>query len=276
MAKKVKEDLDGSISDYSFDAEGVQNMSYCPPEWGQKKAAWPDRDVCLCIPAYKEINGQVMFIFMALAMKYRQGIRLEMRWGDSMIARSRNQLAKRFMDTGATWSIWFDTDMLFPFGHSGIYKQFLGAPANGIAEKYLSHHTIERMIGWKKSVIGGCYWDRMGQGRLIAAGSQPILNPIPSDTLYAANFCGTGCLAVNRQVFLDIAKKFPDTYPEDRVGNECGFFTPFMKGGRMTGEDEAFGWRANEAGHPTYIDLGLICGHIGTAVHSLPVNGSKI
>ena len=189
MAKKAKEDpSDGSIADYSFDAEGVMNMSYCPPEWGPKKAAWPDRDVCLCIPAYKPLDGQVVFTFMALAMKYRQGIRLEMRWNDSMIARSRNQLAKRFLDTGASWCIWFDTDMLFPIGHSGIFAQFLGAPARSIAEKYLNHHTIERLLSWKRNVVGGCYWDRLGTGRLIAAGSQPILNPIPSDTLYAANF----------------------------------------------------------------------------------------
>lgn len=278
MAKKaVKDSSDGAYTASSFDAEGILNMSYAPPEWGNKKAAWPDRDVCLCLPVYKPIEGQVMFTFMALAMKYKQGIRLEMRWGDSMIARSRNQLAKRFLDSGASWSIWFDSDMLFPLGHSGIFGQFLGEEAKRrIGEKYLSVSTIERLISWGRTVVGGCYWDRLGQGRLIAAGNAPILNPIPSDTLYAAKFCGTGCLAVHRNVFLAIAEKFPETFSNDRIGNECGFFTPRMNGGRMEGEDEAFAWRATEAGHPTYIDLGIICGHMGSAVHSIPQQGSKI
>lgn len=267
---------DGAIYNFSIDKEGIENLSYCPPEWGGKKGAWPDKDVCLCIPVYRFIEWRTVFSFMAIAMKYRQGIRLELRGGDSMIARSRNQLAKRFLDTGATWAVWFDDDMIFPIGHPGWYKQTLGEGAKFIPEKLAGVHVIERLYSWGKTIVGGCYWDKIGQGRLIAAGTQPILNPIPSDTLYAAKFCGTGCLIVHRQVFLDIAKKFPETFSEDRVGNECGFFTPFMDEGRMLGEDEAFGWRATEAGHPTYIDLGLICGHIGTVVHSIPLKGSKI
>lgn len=266
---------DGAIMDSVWDADGCLNMSYCPPEWGQKKAAWQGRDVCLVLPCYKDLNWKVVFNFMAIAMKYRQAIRLEMRQ-DSMIARSRNQLAKRFLDTGATWLISFDSDMLFPMGHSGMYGQLLGPASKIIGEKFLGINTIERLISWDRTIIGGCYWDRGGQGRLIAAGNQPLTSPIPSDTLYAAKFCGTGCLAINRQVFLDVAKKFPETFSDDRLGNESGFYTPFMQGGRMLGEDEAFGWRATEAGHPTYIDLGLICGHIGETVHSLPITGSKI
>lgn len=266
---------DGAIMEAHFDADSCLNMSYCPPEWGKKKAAWPGRDVCLVLPCYKDFNWKVVYNFMAIAMKYRQAIRLEMR-EDSMVARSRNQLAKRFLDTGASWLICFDTDMLFPMGHAGIYGQLLGASAKIIGNNFLGLNTIERMISWNKSIVGGCYWDRSGGGRLIAAGTQPILNPIPSDTLYAAKFCGTGCLAINRQVFLDIAAKFTETFADDRLGNESGFYTPIMQGGRMMGEDEAFGWRATEAGHPTYIDLGLICGHIGTTIHSLPLTGSKI
>ncbi len=267
---------DGAVMDVSYDAEGNTNMTYCPPEWGKKKAAWQGRDVCLVLPCYKDFNWQVVFNFMAIAMKYRQAIRLEMRQ-DSMIARSRNQLAKRFLDTGATWLISFDSDMLFPLGHAGIYGTLLGpASAKLIGNQYLGLSVIERLISWDRTIVGGCYWDRGGGGRLIAGGSQALTSPIPSNTLYAANFCGTGCLAINRQVFLDIAKKFPETFADDRQGNESGFYTPFMRDGRMLGEDEAFGWRATEAGHPTYIDLGLICGHIGTTVHSLPLTGSKI
>jgi hypothetical protein len=103
------------------------------------------------------------------------------------------------------------------------------------------------------------------------------MKPIPHNSLQPIGFNGTGCLAIHRQVFLDIAAKFPETFSPQSLGNECGFFTNIQTPQRMLGEDESFAWRANEAGHPTFLDLGLLCGHIGTGnVHALPAQGSKI
>jgi hypothetical protein len=255
-------------------ADGVANCSYCPPEWGKKKKAWEGRDVCVCIPTYGPLPEAAFFSFMCIAMRYRMGIRLEHRGNDSMIARSRNQLAKRFLKTEATWAIWLDSDMVFPFGHAGAFATMTGM--KNLPHKFADCHVIERLISHGKSVVGGCYWDRMGQGRLIAGGSKPILSPIPSDSLAAVDFVGTGCLAVNRQVFLDIATKFPETMTEESLGNECGFFTPIQGERRMKGEDESFAWRATQAGHPSYIDLGLICGHVGQTIHGMPEKGSRI
>jgi hypothetical protein len=145
-----------------------------------------------------------------------------------------------------------------------------------LPEKYLKINTIERLISHGKTVVGGCYWDRRGGGKLIAGGNQAILHPIPSDTLQAVAFVGTGCLAVHRQVFLDVAKKFPETLSEDSLGNECGFFTNIQTPQRMMGEDESFAKRATDAGHPSYLDLAIICGHYGQNVHGLPPSGSKM
>lgn len=273
-SKEEKIEEDGSQMSSNFDASGCLNMSYCPPEWGKKKAAWEGRDVCLCIPSYKEIPGPTFFTLMALAMKYRMGIQLHHRDDDSMITRSRNHLAKRFLDSKATWSIWFDTDMVFPFGNAGVYRTLTGMEK--LPEKYLAVNTIERLISWNRTIVGGCYWDRRGSGKLIAGGNQPILNPIPSDTLQPVAFVGTGCLAVKRQVFLDIVEKFPETLHADSLGNESGFFTNIQTPSRMLGEDESFAKRATEAGHPSYLDLGIICGHLGKNCHGLPTQGSKI
>lgn len=234
---------------------------------------WEGKDVCLCLPIYKECHPRYMFCIMAMWDKEK--MRLEMRDNDSMIARSRNQIAKRFLDTGCTWSVWFDDDMIFPFGNAGIYYTFLGQP-NHVPHEFLNVHTINRLISWNKTVVGGCYWDRRGSGRMIAGGSQPILSPIPSNTLAPVKFVGTGCLAVHRQVYLDVLEKFPDILSDQNLGNESGFFTPIQGKDRMWGEDESFAWRATEAGHPSYLDLGIICGHYGTVPQSLPKSGSKL
>lgn len=259
---------------YTIDDDGIVNSSFVPAEWGRKKKLWEGRDVCLCIPTNKPIPEATFFTVLALVMKYRMALRFEHRGGDSMVTRSRNQLAKRFLDTGATWSVWFDSDMVFPIGNAEVYMTLTNM--RHVAHKFLSVHVIERLISWNKSVVGGCYWDRRGGGKLIAGGGN-IMRPIPHDSLTPIGFVGTGCLAVHRQVFLDIAQKFPETLSKDSLGNECGFFTNIQTPKRMLGEDESFAWRANEAGHPSFLDLGLLCGHVGTEnIHGLPLGGSKI
>lgn len=265
---------DGSTCSWEVDEHGIMNCEYCPGEWGRKKAAWPGRDVCLCLPVYNDVPFAHHFIMLTLVAKYRMAVRINARGEDSMITRSRNHLAKRFLDTGATWSIWFDSDMIFPIGHAGVYTTMTNM--RNVADKFMKLHTIERLISWNRTVVGGCYWDRRGGGRLIAGGNQPM-QAIPSDTLQAIIFNGTGCLAVHRQVFLDIITKFPETMSADSLGNECGFFTNIQTPQRMLGEDESFAKRATDAGHPTYLDLGLLCGHVGSGnIHAMPAQGSKI
>jgi len=237
-----------------------------------EKPLWEGRDVCICLPWYKETYPKTVVCLMALWDK--KTMRCEMRDDDAMITRSRNQLAKRFLDSGCTWSIWFDDDMIFPFGNAGLYMTFTNM--RNLPEKFLGMHTINRLISHGKTIVGGCYWDRRGGGKLIAGGGGPIMHSIPSDALHPVGFVGTGCLAIHRQVFLDIAVKYPETFSPTSLGNECGFFTNIQTPQRMLGEDESFAVRANEAGHPSFLDLGLICGHLGTNVHAIPLGGSKI
>lgn len=265
---------DGSIAEWT-DKDGISNGSYIPAEWGKKKAAWPGRDVCLCLPVYNDVPGAHYFTMLSVVAKYRMALQIQYRGDDSMITRSRNHLAKRFLDTNATWSIWVDSDMVIPFGHSGCYRQLTNM--QNLADKFSGLHTIERLISWGKTIVGGCYWDRRGGGKLIAGATQPILSPIPSDNLQPITFNGTGCLAVHRQVFVDIMAKFPETMSPDSLGNESGFFTNIQTPHRMMGEDESFAKRATDAGHPTYLDLGVCCGHVGRGnVHGIPLGGSKI
>lgn len=265
---------DGAFAEWTDD-EGIVNGSYVPPEWGRKKKSWDGRDVCLCLPVYQDVPQAHYFTMLSTVAKYRMGLRIEFRGDDSMITRSRNHLAKRFLDTGASWSIWFDSDMVFPFGHAGAYATMTNM--RNVSEKFLGLSTIERLISWGKTVVGGCYWDRRGGGRLIAGATQPILSPIPSDNLQPITFNGTGCLAVHRQVFLDIAAKFPETLNPESKGNECGFFTNIQTPQMMMGEDQSFAKRATDSGHPTYLDLGICCGHVGSGnIHAMPASGSKI
>lgn len=128
----------------------------------------------------------------------------------------------------------------------------------------------------------------------------------PHNELIKANWVGTGCIMVHRKVFEDIEKKFP-LLARGSDGKGGQWFTSsehnLMDGvkrihtmlsegvmdgpkamkayemldgllsgvkntsGLGVGEDVIFCRRARESGHEVFVDLGLICGHIGHTVY---------
>jgi hypothetical protein len=124
----------------------------------------------------------------------------------------------------------------------------------------------------------------------------------PHDLIKPTKWVGTGCMLIHRTVFEDIEKKFPRLArnPQGRHGNwftstEAGVMeqiaalhariqgvpldgkvayealagldsimaTARAQNGLGFGEDVSFCLRAAEAGHQPYVDMGLVCGHLG-------------
>lgn len=239
------------------------------------------RNICLCFPVYKHFESATVMALLAMWDKTK--MRVEMRAGDAMIARSRNHLAKRFLETGAEWSFWMDDDVVPPCGSAGLWRFLVGAfnPATRqtnmnhwsakIPDHFLEKSAIERLMSWDKKIIGGLYFDRWGMGTITAGYSRaPLFSP-PVDSIHPVDFVGTGCLLVHRDVYLAIASKFPEVMKQGAPGNETGFFTPIQgEEGRMWGEDQAFGYRAAQAGFQSFLDFGCVCGHVGMQIHGLP------
>lgn len=227
---------------------------------------WENKGVCILMPTYKSLHPFTHYAVISLFD--RSTMCYEQRAGDSMIARSRNHLARRFLrDTKAEWSIWIDDDMIPPFGNGPLWANMTGMK---IPDKFASFNAITRLVSWKRSIVGAVYFDRWGKGTYTAGFDRGIPVRLPHDTVFPVRFMGTGCLLVHRKVYEDIAAKFPETYNPNAPGNESGFFTELQgKDGRMWGEDESFGWRALQCGHQSFMDLGLICGHVGEAVRGL-------
>lgn len=127
----------------------------------------------------------------------------------------------------------------------------------------------------------------------------------PRDELLQTRWVGTGCLLIHRSVFEDIERRFPALARKSGGGGGQWFSTSehtllhevnsareFLSAGAMTGEkclkvfsmldsavanakknsslgmgeDVQFCIRAAQAGHQPHVDLGCLCGHVGTCV----------
>jgi hypothetical protein len=135
----------------------------------------------------------------------------------------------------------------------------------------------------------------------------------PFDVCKPTRWVGTGCMLIHRSVYIDIEKKFPHLARHPDTGDDGNWFTPghefhnpfrealevlndsgaeqsrILKAmqileaaerrsaqqGVGMGEDVSFCLRATEAGHTPHIDMGLVCGHIGSAVYGTANTKSK-
>jgi hypothetical protein len=126
----------------------------------------------------------------------------------------------------------------------------------------------------------------------------------PYDEIRATRWVGTGCMLIHRTVYEDIEKKFPNlaryggregqwfTSTEHNLMADIERLSKKLGNGPMDGEkalmafsaveealakaransnlgmgeDVAFCVRAGQAGHQPYVDMGCLCGHIGSVV----------
>jgi hypothetical protein len=199
-----------------------------------------------------------------LAKKYELGFDVQ---ADTMIARSRNMLAHRFLSTGALYSLWVDGDIAAPIANADWFRWITNSQT--IPDEACRYDTLSRLLGHSKAVIGGVYASRRYHGQLVI---QPEIHPRDHEDKLLCNeirrgtarglkevdWIGFGCALIHREVFLEVQRRFPDLAP--RSEREPWRF--FDTQGDM-GEDEAFCQRVRACSIPVWLDTQLVCGHIG-------------
>ena len=221
--------------------------------------------VVVCAPVLDRPTLPFMWTCLYLAKKYELGFDV---MADTVIHRSRNMLAHRFLKSGATWSLWLDSDMAAPIKNPQWYKWISGS--QNVPEEYTNYDVLERLLASGKAIVGGVYASRKFRGQLVV---QPEIRPRHHEDkllcealrrgtargLVDVNWIGFGCAIVHREVFMEVQRQFPQLAPEAE-------FTPwrFFQPEGDEGEDEAFCRRVKQCQIPIWLDTQLIVPHIGS------------
>lgn len=149
----------------------------------------------------------------------------------SLIYEARNKLAKQAIKMGADWTMWFDSDMIFP------------------------PETMLKLLEHNAPIVSGAYFRRSPPYHLVAFDECDTKNrkwsdlKLPTETVKCGGV-GFGCVLVKTEVLFDVAAKFKT------------WFEP-MNG---FGEDLSFCWRARDCGYDILLDPKISCGHVGNIV----------
>lgn len=236
-------------------------------------AEWSGRELFVGFPCYKTTNPVTAWCLLAIALDLgRDKVRFDMELGDAMIYHARNRLAEKFLATDASWILMIDDDTIPPIGRPEFFMTMCRLPPSYPRES-AARHVVHRLMGHKKTIVGGAYFGRQPGGPLMASvAADPGIRRsamLHEDRLVESDWVGTGCLLVHRTVFEAIKVKFPDLASR-RVGQPFNFFQPLQDG---AGEDIAFCMRAKAAGHQPHLDLGLQCAHVGYACYGSHTSG---
>lgn len=254
-----------------------------------------NKRIMLVLPWYKSVSPLTSFCVMQLHDKRRTASLLN--FGDAFVAHTRNKCAELFLESDCDWMLTIDDDMLVPFGNARWYNAHSGF---NLPEPFCSFNAIDRLLSHNKTLVGGLYFGRWpnaspvyGEGKHTAEAE--YANKAPIDICKPTRWVGTGCMLVHRSVYADISTTFPAlqgnwfSSSEHAMMERLRQLQAMLSVGAMDGakalrayemvegamadfrnnstlamgEDVAFCVRAKQAGHQPFVDMGLVCGHIG-------------
>jgi hypothetical protein len=246
-----------------------------PELWG--KGTEP---VTLLMPMYEMIEPLTFTTLVRACKLYGfEKISIIPKWR-TLIDEARNDLAEKFLLTKSEWCIFPDADGVFPCGSGAMLRQI----GLNIPEPKASRNAIDRIMSHPKEarIVGALYKDRRAGNRAQCeqafAGAEQNARLLgffdgktEGDGLEEQGWVGFGFVRIHRSVFEEMKAemreggKLADLAPPPGRENEpYGFFG---RNSKWRGEDVAFCRRAGICGIKTYVDTGLLLGHIGQKIY---------
>lgn len=271
------------------------------------------KKILVALPWHKSAHPITAFCVAQLMDRRRTASMLS--HGDAFIAHTRNVCVDIFLKSQCEWLLMIDDDMVVPFGDAACFKQYTGfnfpdkfmrlnaidrlmaAGKPLVGALYFGRHPNAHPVFNEGADPATAVHCRKG----------------PHEEVRATKWVGTGCMLINRSVFEAIERKFPRLARQNGQGGNWFTSTEASLMQRLTklhadmssvkmtertayttyeeinnilvqahsenslgfGEDVSFCHRALASGFTPYVDLGLICGHIGTCVYGPQNTGLK-
>ena len=228
-------------------------------------------------------------------------------FGDAFVTHTRNSLADVFLKSACEWMLTIDDDMVVPFGDPNWFKFYTGFnfPEKfmrwNALDRLLSHKkSLVGALYFGRSAKAPPVYNEGANADEAAFARRG-----PHDLCKPTRWVGTGCMLIHRSVFESIEKLFPKLSRASNNGHGQYFtstqaslldrlerlrnslqsnltaqgayaalesLTSALSSAQAenplgSGEDVSFCLRAAAAGHQPHIDMGLICGHLGTCCY---------
>lgn len=258
--------------------------------------------VLVAMPWQKSVNPITAVCLSQLVDRRRCSSALH--FGDAFVAHTRNSLGDVFLKSSCEWMMTIDDDMVVPFGDAAWFKFYTGFKFAepflkwNALDRLMSHHkTLVGALYFGRNPGGPPVY---GEG--ASPEEAAYARRAPHDVCKQTRWVGTGCMLIHRSVFEAIERRFPKLSRANNNGHGQYFTsTEASLRDRMekvqsdlqrsldptgaykalegvtnalavanaenplgSGEDVSFCLRAAAAGHPAFIDMGLVCGHLGT------------
>lgn len=202
----------------------------------------------------------------------------------TLIDEARNTLAQkaRAMNPRPKYVVMIDSDMVLPCGHGGMLKKMGVNMGKGYPEPKASRNALVRIMSHppEARIVGCLYRNRRGSFKpavelAYRSSSEdarlrnmfdPEFKGARSDGLEETGWVGGGMFRVEMSVFDEMAEASKNDGPLADIappaGREADAFGWFGRTSQWRGEDIAFCLRAQKIGIKTYVDTGLLCGHV--------------
>lgn len=255
-----------------------ETLKYQAPEAIIAAAERPS--LVLCLPQYESVEPLHFFSVFRCCKLYGMEKIAMIPKIRTLVDEARNDLAEKFLLTGAEWCLMIDSDIILPMGSAAMLrKQGFSLP-----DVKGNRNAIERIMSHPadKKIVGALYRDRRGmnkaqceKGFSSATENARLLDLFAgkgtADGLEEQGWIGGGMLKIHRSVFLDMKEAAKPGGPLADIappkGRETEPYGFFGRTSQWRGEDVAFGRRAGILKIPSYLDAGILCGHRGGKIY---------